>query len=98
MRRYDEPIDVLAAAGDEAVASPRQFVWRRRLWRVIEVEQRWLETADWWSDPGDDLLKETEVWRVSAAAGASASVGVYDLACAASESGDPRWTMRAVID
>ena len=94
MRRYDEAIDVRSdeVDGDRA---PVQFLWRRRLWKVLQVETRWLETADWWSRPGDDLLAESEVWRVVAAPGRSGEPGVYELACPA---GGGDWRLRAVVD
>lgn len=102
MRRYDEPIDVhaepLATPGGEEIG-PARFVWRRRLWRVLEVEGRWLETADWWTRPGgDDLLAEAEVWRVVAASGRTATPGVYELARGTAASGEPDWRLRAVVD
>ncbi len=101
MRRYDEPVEVRAEplggpAGEEV--GPAQFVWRRRLWRVLEVENRWFETADWWTAPGDDLLAEAEVWRVVAAAGRSALPGVYELARGTTAAGAPDWRLRAVVD
>lgn len=101
MRRYDEPIEVRSGEVDGELA-PVQFLWRRRLWRVLSVETRWKETADWWSWRGEgsggvdaDLLAESEVWRVVAAPGAWASPGVYELAHPAS--GDD-WLLRAVVD
>ena len=96
MRRYDEPIEVRSAeVGGER--GPAQFLWRRRLWRVVEVQSRWRETADWWSRPGgeDDLLAESVVWRVLADAGRSSEPGVYDLCC---PTGGDAWTLRAVVD
>lgn len=101
MRRYDEPIEVRAepvagVGGDEA--GPAQFVWKRRLWKVLAVENRWFETADWWTAPGDDLLAEAEVWRVVAAAGRDALPGVYELARGTRADGVPDWRLRAVVD
>ncbi|HOU92857.1 MAG TPA: DUF6504 family protein [Polyangiaceae bacterium] len=101
MRRYDEPIEVRAEpvagpAGDEV--GPAQFVWRRRLWRVLEVENRWFETADWWTKPGDDLLEESEVWRVVAASGRDTLPGVYELARGTTRAGESDWRLRAVVD
>ncbi|MFT3861710.1 DUF6504 family protein [Micropruina sp.] len=48
MRRYDEAIEVRQGlvGGDEG---PAQFLWRRRLWKVLELQTRWVETADWWN-------------------------------------------------
>ena len=97
MRRYDEPIEVRSGEVGGELA-PVQFLWRRRLWRVMSVETRWKETADWWSPRGErkgDLLDESEVWRVVAAPGAWASPGVYELAHPVT--GDA-WLLRAVVD
>lgn len=97
MRRYDEPIEVRSGEVDGEPA-PVQFLWRRRLWRVMSVETRWKETADWWSrgdDAGGDLLDESEIWRVVAAPGAWATPGVYELAHPVA--GD-EWRLRAVVD
>ena len=48
MRRYDEAIEVRQGlVGDDE--GPAQFLWRRRLWKVIELQTRWVETADWWN-------------------------------------------------
>ncbi len=101
MRRYDEQIEVrsepVETPGGEEVG-PAQFVWRRRLWKVLEVENRWFETADWWSRPGDDLLAEAEVWRVVAAAGRASLPGVYELARGTTGDGVSDWRLRAVVD
>ncbi|MDN5571827.1 MAG: DUF6504 family protein [Propionibacteriaceae bacterium] len=96
MRRYDEPIEVRSGEVDGELA-PVQFLWRRRLWRVLTVETRWKETADWWSLRGrdGDLLAESEVWRVVAAPGAWASPGVYELA---PPPAGGAWRLRAVVD
>ena len=101
MRRYDEPIEVRAERVDTPSGEdvgPVQFVWRRRLWRVVEITHRWLETADWWARPGGDLLRGTGVWRVVAAPGSAAAPGVYELACGTTASGAPDWRLRAVVD
>ena len=106
MRRYDEPIAVRAEplatpAGEEV--GPAQFVWRRRVWKVLEVENRWFETGDWWTRPAGasgerDLLAEAEVWRVVAASGRSSLPGVYELARGTTDAGEPDWRLRAVVD
>lgn len=93
MRRYDEPVEVRSAEVDGEVG-PAQFLWRKRLWKVLEVQTRWSETAAWWVHPGDDLLRESEVWRVVAASTRASEPGVYELACA----GGVEWRLRAVID
>ena len=108
MRRYDEEIEVRTGLiGTQE--GPAHFSWRRRIWRVSQVQTRWLETADWWrsaqveaargdgpevADAGD-LLGEEEIWRVVASAGATASSGVYELA---HSWGSGRWRLRAVLD
>lgn len=108
MRRYNEPIEVKPGlvAGQEA---PAQFLWRNRLWLVRAIEDRWLETGDWWDgraaravrgedlDPGPrgDLLAEQEVWRVVAAPGRSADHGVCELAHASSTG---EWRLRTLLD
>lgn len=108
MRRYNEPIEVKPGlvAGQEA---PAQFLWRNRLWLVRAIEDRWLETGDWWDgraaravrgddvDPGQrgDLLAEQEVWRVVAAPGRSAEHGVCELAHG-STTGE--WRLRTLLD
>ena len=97
MRRYDEPIAVRSGEG-EGAGNPVEFLWRRRLWRVLDVETRWVETADWWTRPGDDLLAEAEVWRVVAASSRASEPGVYELACGASGEGGQQWRLRAVVD
>lgn len=94
MRRYDEPIAVRAGeVGGEP--APVEFLWRRKVWRVLGVETRWRETADWWSRPSDDLLAEAEVYRVLASSGRTALPGVYELAHPLV--GDD-WFLRAVVD
>lgn len=119
MRRWDEPIEVRRGCIGEGVAGitsdvegPSQFLWRDRLWRVLDVQSRWVESGAWWNAPaaravrgdapddlvlddGDDLLCETEVWRVEAASGRMFSRGVYELANAL---GDGTWRLRAVVD
>jgi hypothetical protein len=107
MRRYDEPIEVRQGLIG-ALEGPAQFLWRRRLWQVTEVQTRWVETADWWNSPliraarGDleevadrDLLAEEEIWRVVAAPGRAGEPGVYELAHAWA---DGAWRLRTVVD
>lgn len=99
MRRYDEPIAVRSRVREDALDAglgPDQFVWRGRLWRVLDVERRWCETVDWWSDPADDLLGERQVWRVRAACGAGREPAVCELAHAGA--GDDGWMLRGVMD
>lgn len=48
MRRYDETIEVRQGLVGE-VEGPAHFLWRHRLWRVLELQTRWIETANWWN-------------------------------------------------
>ena len=102
MRRYDDPVEVRKGADED----PDQFLWRGRLWQVREVVAHWVETGAWWTrrtadragHPGGgvdtDLLREREVWRVTAARGRAAALqspehdpgfGVFDLVFSWSE-------------
>ena len=109
MRRYDEAIEVRQGmvGGDEG---PAQFLWRHRLWKVLELQTRWVETADWWNSAqvraargddesadsaDDDLLGEQEIWRVVAADGRLGESGVYELA---RSWGSGAWRLRTVVD
>lgn len=104
MRRYDEVIEVrqgrigegISGIEPTTVEGPAQFIWRDRLWRVLGVQARWVESGAWWAGPGvraargeswedeaepvGDLLCDQEVWRVEAANGRAGSRGVYELA------------------
>jgi Domain of unknown function (DUF6504) len=83
VRRYDDPVEVRRGADED----PDQFLWRGRLWQVREVVAHWVETGAWWArrradPPGGsgggvdtDLLREREVWRVTAARGRAAAAG-----------------------
>jgi hypothetical protein len=103
-RRYTEVVEVPVlgpgAPPDEVAVqsdvgrAPARFVWRGRLHVVRDVLAHWVEVGPWWRDldaPGD---REREVWRVEAAAGRSATPGVYDLACDATG----RWTLARLYD
>lgn len=108
MRRYDEPIEVRQGLIG-AQEGPAHFLWRRRVWKVTELQHRWIETVDWWNSArvraargdvepvtgNDDLLAEQEIWRVVAAPGRQGSPGVYELAHAW---GSGQWRLRAVVD
>lgn len=65
---------------DEA---PAQFLWRGRLYRVIEVVDHWQERRPWWRGAAERPLAEVpvarDVWRVAASRGRSSTPGVYDL-------------------
>lgn len=89
----DGPGSVLEEDGGRLPADgPQQFLWRGRLWQVREVMAHWIETGAWWlrrpeERPGrSELLREREVWRVTAARGRAVATpedpgfGVFDLA------------------
>jgi hypothetical protein len=99
VRRYDDPVEVRKGADED----PDQFLWRGRLWQVREVVAHWVETGAWWAKRtadqtggglDTDLLREREVWRVTAARGRVAALrspehdpgfGVFDLVFSWSE-------------
>ncbi|MGD8215103.1 DUF6504 family protein [Aestuariimicrobium sp. Y1814] len=45
MRRHDDPIEVTCDRHN----APSRFFWRGALWRVLTVENRWVETGPWWT-------------------------------------------------
>lgn len=51
MRRHNEPVQVrtLALPEDGTRPRPEQFIWRGRLWRVLEVQRCWVELGAWWT-------------------------------------------------
>lgn len=58
MRSWDEPVEVRRGRIGEGVAGvgelgegPAQFLWRNRLWRVLDVHARWVESGPWWDGP-----------------------------------------------
>lgn len=68
VRRYEEPIEVRAGAGEQDSAagracqqaggqagadSPSAFVWRGRLYVVRNVLSHWQERRPWWRDALD---------------------------------------------
>ena len=119
MRRYDDPVEVRKGADED----PDQFLWRGRLWQVREVVAHWVETGAWWARRPErgpergpdqsgavdtDLLREREVWRVTAARGRVAAqassgqspehdpgFGVFDLVFSWSEGS---WQLVRALD
>lgn len=63
MRKYDDAIDVrsgqigagIGGLDAETLAAhpegPAHFIWRNRLWRVLGVQARWIESGPWWNGP-----------------------------------------------
>ncbi len=70
MRRYNEPIEVRigsqvgdyptegAMAGSDL--APARFLWRKRLWRVVGVHARWIESGAWWNGPSVQAARGEE--------------------------------------
>ncbi len=67
----------------EGSVAPEQFLWRGRLYRVIEVVDHWQERHPWWRAATEQPLAQVplarDVWRVEASRGRSSAPGVYDL-------------------
>ena len=89
MRRYGDPVEVRRRDDD-----PAEFLWHGRLYLVRRVLARWCEAGRWWRTPAASAVtagaaapasgpdvddREREFWRVEAAAGRHAGIGVYDL-------------------
>ena len=45
MKSYHEPIDV--AVGDDGL--PRTWRWRKSVWRVLRILDRWVLQSRWWT-------------------------------------------------
>lgn len=98
-RQYDSPV-VDRAEVRRHDDDPVQFVWRGRFYLVRAVLARWQESACWWdrpgaAGPGGPADHERELWRVEAAAGSAAPLGVYDLCF---DWTDGSWTVARVQD
>ena len=61
------------------------FIWRRRLYRVLEVLDWWRETSEWWNEKPVRLF-----FRVNAR---NNSTGIYEL-CKLGE----EWFLSRVLD
>lgn len=77
----NEPVRVHCAQDN----TPEAFIWRKRLYRVVEVLSRWQEPADWWNGKPPRLFV-----RVNAR---NNSIGAYELYL----SGDS-WVLHRVLD
>lgn len=73
-RVFGDPVEVWVA-GD----APVRFVWRDRLYTVRRVLERWVTTADLWSERPEETggAAEREFWRVEATP--EREIGVYEL-------------------
>ena len=67
-RRYDEPIDVRLGDRD-----PAAFLWRGRLFRVVDVLDQWQERRAWWREGAPEGPVATP--RTNADANADAGIG-----------------------
>ncbi len=76
-----EPIKVHQDKGSIVKA----FIWRRRLYRVLEVIEQWREPAEWWN--GEEMR---QFFRVNAK---SSGTGVYELCQIGKE-----WFLSRVLD
>lgn len=85
-----ERVDVLCRADQ-----PAHFLWRGRLYAVRSVRAHWFEGAD--QDRPTPGGLDRELWRVDAAPGRTAPVGVYDL-CLTRPAGDWALTPAAGAD
>lgn len=104
MRTYDDEVDV------RGEPTPRQFLWRGRLYVVQDVLSHWYERTAWWDGAAARAARgdgeapvvaervgaEREVWRVEASAGRSAASGVFDLALTGS--GPASWRLLRAVD
>lgn len=66
MKSFHEPIEV--RVGDDGL--PVTWRWRRTVWRVLRVLDRWVLQSRWWTDPSgrekrDYLLVEAAPDRTS---------------------------------
>ena len=66
-------------------SNPSAFIWRKRLYRVIEVFDWWREPAEWWEGESIPLFM-----RVNAK---NTSVGTYEL-CKV----DDKWLLSRILD
>lgn len=64
MKSFHEPIDVTLGAD----GLPRTWHWRRQLWRVLRVLDRWVLQARWWSDDTGRSGERRDYLLVEAAA------------------------------
>ena len=76
-----EPIEV-HQINDSTVTA---FIWRKRLYRVLEVIDRWREPSEWWHGNTMPLF-----FRVNAK---NSSAGIYEL-CKLGED----WFLSRVLD
>lgn len=97
VRLVEESIEVRVAE-----ASPEQFLWRGRLYRVTEVVDHWQERRAWWRSSGGQPLSQVplarDVWRVAASRGRSSPPGVFDLGVDGGASSSAEWLLLRTQD
>jgi hypothetical protein len=103
-RVYGEPVDVQTSEDGR----PARFVWRRKVYTVLGIQEYWVVNRDWWreADPVPEQ-PELQFWRVEAVTG-GARAGRAGRAALASPPGgsyelrrdvaDDVWTLRLVAD
>ena len=64
---------------------PDAFIWRKRLYRVVEVLSRWHEPVDWWNDSSPHFFIRVNARNITE--------GTYEL-CQAGNN----WFLHKVID
>ncbi len=80
-RQIDEPITVHISR--ESV--PTAFIWRRRLYRVVEILSWWREASEWWNGEQVRVLIRVTAERRGA--------GIYELCRIGST-----WLLHRVLD
>jgi hypothetical protein len=97
-RVYGEPVEVHTRDDGR----PARFVWRRRVYTVLGVQEYWVVNRDWWreTDPVPER-PELQFWRVEATPGngrkgrAAQPGGSYELR---RDVVDGVWTLRQITD
>ena len=100
-RVYGEPVDVQTSEDGR----PARFVWRRRVYTVLGIQEYWVVNRDWWreTDPVP-AQPELQFWRVEAVTGrpragraalTSPPGGSYELR---RDAADGVWTLRLIAD
>lgn len=80
-RQIDEPITVHVSRD----SVPTAFIWRRRLYRVVEILSWWREASEWWNGEQVRILIRVTAERQGA--------GIYELC-----KSDSIWLLHRVLD
>ena len=72
MKSYHESIDV--AIGDDGM--PYKWRWRKSVWRVLRILDRWVLQSRWWTDPSG--LEKRDYLLVEATPEAPCSCAIED--------------------